>query len=177
MSYGLTVDFLQEVLPLGKSINAATVRNNAHAVGKRIDKALGEERVFFIDACERYWQQLARSDLPLTVGLNGGYVHSNSQKLRREGWFEVIASKSVTVLGASKRFAFVANHDDKPKRRLFDVLKSQGMQANQRVTFPSDGGDTVRELQTVSWLNMDVDELESTGRPLAATGSHPRSQQ
>ena len=43
MSYGLTVDFLQEVLPLGKSINAATVRNNVHAVGQRIDKALGME--------------------------------------------------------------------------------------------------------------------------------------
>jgi hypothetical protein len=46
-SYGLTVDILQEVLPLSKTINAATVRNNVHAVGQRIDKELGEEKVFF----------------------------------------------------------------------------------------------------------------------------------
>lgn len=52
MSYGLTVDILQDVLPLGKTINAATVRNNTHAVGKRIDNEMGEEQVFFIEGCE-----------------------------------------------------------------------------------------------------------------------------
>ena len=46
MPYGLKVDILQEVLPLGKTINAATVRNNVHAVGQRIDKEPGEEKVF-----------------------------------------------------------------------------------------------------------------------------------
>jgi hypothetical protein len=45
MSYGSTVDILQDVLPLGKTINAATVRNNVHAIGKRMDKELGEERI------------------------------------------------------------------------------------------------------------------------------------
>lgn len=38
-------------------------------------------------------------------------------------------------------------YDTKPKRPLFDLLKSQGMQFNQQVTFLSDGGDTVRDLQ------------------------------
>jgi hypothetical protein len=38
------------------------------------------------------------------------------------------------------------NYDTKPKRRLFEVLKSQGLQMNQRVEFLTDGGDTVREL-------------------------------
>jgi hypothetical protein len=37
--------------------------------------------------------------------------------------------------------------DSKPKRRLFETLKSQGLQMNQAVTFLSDGGDTVRDLQ------------------------------
>jgi len=50
-------------------------------------------------------------------------------------------------LTGSTRFAFVNNYDSKPKRRLFEVLKSQGMQANQQVTFLSDGADTVRDLQ------------------------------
>ncbi len=123
MSYGLTVNLLQEVLPIDKTINAATVRNNAQAVGKRIDEELGEERVFFIDGCERDWEQLPVPDLPLTVGIDGGYVHSCTQSSRKEGWFEVIAGKSVTAAaGDAKRFAFVNNYDDKPKRRLFEVL-------------------------------------------------------
>jgi hypothetical protein len=37
--------------------------------------------------------------------------------------------------------------DTKPKRRLYEVLKSQGMQLNQQITFLSDGSDTVRDLQ------------------------------
>ena len=48
MSYGLTVNLLQEVLPIDNTINAATVRNKVHDVGRRIDEQLGEERVFFL---------------------------------------------------------------------------------------------------------------------------------
>jgi hypothetical protein len=39
-----------------------------------------------------------------------------------------------------------AAYDNKPKRRLFELLKSQGMQQNQQVVFLSDGGDDVRDL-------------------------------
>jgi hypothetical protein len=35
MSYGLTVNLLQEVLPTDKTVNAATVRNNNRAGGWR----------------------------------------------------------------------------------------------------------------------------------------------
>jgi hypothetical protein len=110
-------------------------------VGRRIDKELGKEQAFFIDGCENDWEQLPRPDLPLTVGIDGGYVHSCNQRSRKEGWFEVIAGKSMRAEGASKCFAFVNNYDSKPKRRLFEVLKSQGIQANQQVTFLSDGAD------------------------------------
>jgi hypothetical protein len=37
-------------------------------------------------------------------------------------------------------FAFVQTYDTKPKRRLFEVLTSQGMQTNQQITFFTDGG-------------------------------------
>jgi len=134
ISYGLTVNLLQEVLPIGHAINATTVRNKVHAVGQRIDNELGEERVFFIDGCERDWEQLPRPDLPLAVGIDGGYVHSCTQRSRKHGWFEVIAGKSVTAEGSSKRFAFVNNYDDRPKRRVFEVLKSRGMQPNRPLT-------------------------------------------
>jgi hypothetical protein len=42
----------------------------------------------------------------------------------------------------------VQTYDTKPRRRLWELLKSQGMQENQAVLFLSDGGDTVRNLQT-----------------------------
>src|SRR5262249_9394323 len=35
----------------------------------------------------------------------------------------------------------------KPKRRLYEVLQSQGLQMNQAITFLSDGDDTLRKLQ------------------------------
>jgi hypothetical protein len=89
---------------------------------------------------------MPRPDLPLTVGLDGGYVHSSQQRSKRDGWFEVIAGKSVPTDGAAKCFGFVQTYDRRPKRRLFEVLRSQGMQMNQQVTFFTDGGDDVREL-------------------------------
>ena len=147
MSYGLSVRLLKEVLPIGQALNATTIRNHVQSIGERIDTELGDEQMFFIDGCKRAWEDLPRPDMPLTVGLDGGYVHSCAQRSRKHGWFEVIAGKSVTDAGASKRFAFVHNYDEKPKRRVFEVLKSQGMQMNQQITFLSDGADTVRDLQ------------------------------
>jgi hypothetical protein len=47
--------------------------------------------------------------------------------------------------------------DTKPKRRLFEVLQSQGHQMNQQLTFLSDGGDTVRDLQL--YLNPQAEHL------------------
>ena len=48
--------------------------------------------------------------------------------------------------GAAKCFAYVQTYDTKPKRPLFELMKSQGLQANQQVTFLSDGADDLREL-------------------------------
>jgi hypothetical protein len=95
--------------------------------------------------------------LPLTVGIDGGYVHCCQQTSRHEGWFEVIVGKSVPAEGVAKCFGFVQGYDVKPKRRLFDLLLSQGMQMNQQVTFLSDGGDTVRDLQL--YLNPQTEHL------------------
>jgi hypothetical protein len=157
MSYGLSGRLLREVLPIGQALNATTIRNHVQSVAQRIDAELGDEQMFFIDGCEVDWEDLPRPDMPLTVGLDGGYVHSCAQRSRKHGWFEVIAGKSVTDDGASKRFAFVHNYDEKPKRRVFEVLKSQGMQMNQQVTFLSDGADTVRDLQL--YLNPHAEHI------------------
>ena len=45
---------------------------------------------------------------------------------------------SIPAFSRPCRFVYSAA-DPKPKRRLFDVLKSQGPQTNQEVTFLTDG--------------------------------------
>lgn len=157
MSYGMTVKLLEEVLPIGEKINTTAVRNHLQRIAQRLEGELGEEHWAFIEGCKRDWEKLPRPDLPLTVGLGGGYVHSCEDKSNRSQSFEIITGKSVTVDGSAKRFGLVNGYDQKPKRRLFELLKSQGMQMNQQITFLSDGGDTVRELQL--YLNPQAEHL------------------
>jgi hypothetical protein len=146
ISYGLTAELLADVLPTGGAINAAGVYRKVQRVAERLEAELGEEQGPFIEGCQRDWDALPPPGPPITVGLDGGFVHAKAQKSRGEGWFEVIAGKSVPQEGAAKCFAYVQTYDAKPKRRLFELLKSQGLQANQQVTFLSDGAEDVREL-------------------------------
>jgi hypothetical protein len=146
ISYGLTAKLLAEVLPTGANINVAGVYRNLQRVAERMEAELREENWQFIDGCQRDWDALPPPGPPLTVGLDGGFIHAKDQKSRGEGWFEVIAGKSMPEEGAAKCFAYVQTYDTKPKRRLFELMKSQGLQANQQVTFLSDGADDVREL-------------------------------
>jgi hypothetical protein len=146
VSYGLSASLLAETLPLGRPLHATAVRLHAQATAERLESELGPEQSMFVEGCQRDWDELPRPDLPLIVGLDGGYVHSSQQRSRRDGWFEVIAGKSMPTNGPAKSFGFVQTFDTKPKRRLFEVLKSQGMQMNQQVTFLTDGGEDVRGL-------------------------------
>ena len=146
IAYGQSANLLAETLPLGRPLHATAVRRHAQATAARLEDELGPEQPIFIEGCQAEWDELPRPDLPLLVGLDGGYVHSSQQRSRRDGWFEVIAGKSMPTDGPAKCFGYVQTYDRKPKRRLFEVLKSQGMQANQQVTFLTDGGDDVREL-------------------------------
>lgn len=146
-SYGTAATLLPETFPLGRDLDDTAIRNHTHRLAQRLEDELGEERVSFIDTCPREWEDLPRPDLPLVVSLDGGYVHSSRQTSRRDGWFEVVTGRSTpTGGGRSKCFAFVQTFDDKPKRRLYEVLRSQGMQDNQQVVFLTDGGEDIREL-------------------------------
>lgn len=127
MSYGLSIKLLMEVLPIADEINHTSVRRQLYSVAETIEGDLGEERFQFIDGCPNDWAKQPPPGPPLTVGLDGGYVHASDQKSRTEGWFEVIAGKSVQTEGGAKVFAFVNKYDTKPKRRLYEVLKYQGL--------------------------------------------------
>ena len=86
-------------------------------VAERSEAELGDEQGAFIDGCPRDWADLPIPDGPLTVGLDGDYVHSCNKTSRKEGWFEVIAGKIITAEGTAKFFAFVHRYDTKPKRQ------------------------------------------------------------
>jgi hypothetical protein len=145
MSYGLTVDILADVLPM--QTNTQTVILNTQNAAERMERELGDEQYMFAHGCPAEWAELPPPDGRMTVGLDGGYVHARDGDNRKAGWFEVIAGKSVTWDEEAKCFGFVHAYDEKPKRRLFELLQSQGLQMNQDITFLSDGGDTVRDLQ------------------------------
>ena len=108
-------------------------------VAERLEGELGDEQPFFIEGCQRDWDALPRPDGPLTVGIDGGYVHARDGDNRKAGWFELIVGKSVPSDGAGKCFGFVTSYDTKPKRRLAELLKAQGLQMNQAITFLSEG--------------------------------------
>jgi hypothetical protein len=185
MSYGLTVKLLQDVLPLDEPLEAVTIRNHILTAAQRLEDALGDEQWSFIDKCPAEIAALPMPDGPLIVGIDGGYVKAQGE----QGPFEVIAGKSLLAFhrGAeaqapvsSKCFAFVQTYDQKPKRRLFEVLQSQGHQLNQQVTFLSDGGDTVRDLQLylnpqaehlLDWfhITMRLTVMQQTAKSLPAT--------
>jgi hypothetical protein len=140
------------VLPIDDALAPGSIREHVFKVAERLERALGEEQWSFIDSCPAEWSRLPIPNGPLTVGIDGGYVRAQP----KQGWFEVIAGKSLLafIRGeeseapiSSECFAFVQTCDQKPKRRLFEVRQSQGHQRNQQITFLSDGGETVRDLQ------------------------------
>jgi len=135
-----------------------------------------------MEGCPAAWEMLPIPDGPLTVGIDGGYVRDWNEK---KSHFEVIVGKSLLAfrrddekdIPSSKYFGFVQTLDTKPKRRLFGVLQSQGHQMNQQITFLSDGGDTVRDLQLylkphaehlLDWfhLSMRLTVLQQTAKGL-----------
>ncbi len=149
--YAKVGELLTDVVPVAPTMQAETVRRHVHATATRLEQALGEEQECLFSGSEDDWAAQPTPDGPMTVGLDGGYVRAR----RKAGFFEVIAGKSVVAFKreeaeaspSAKRFAFVQTYDTKPRRRVWELMKSQGMQENQEVLFLSDGGETVRNLQ------------------------------
>jgi hypothetical protein len=152
VSYGLSLDALQDFLPLDLTLDVKTVRYDTLKVAKRLEAELGDEHPCFIDGSPSNWVLLPQPEGAFTVGIDGGYVRNWFDKQHN---FEVIVGKSVLSFGededakspSHKRLGFVQTLDTKPKRRLYEVLQSQGLQMNQEITFLSDGDDTLRKLQ------------------------------
>jgi hypothetical protein len=153
VSYGMSLDALQDFLPLDLTLDVKTVRYDTLKVAKRLEAELGEEQAGFIEGDPSDWDLFPLPDGAFKVGIDGGYLRNWVEKTHK---FEVIVGKSIRSFEEGeadrapslKRFGFVQTYDDaKPKRRLHEVVHSQGLQMNQAITFLSDGDDTLRALQ------------------------------
>jgi hypothetical protein len=144
VSYGVTAQLLEDVLPLDGQVNANGIRRHIHQVARRCERDLQAEQDTEPRAEEWPTDNIPPPKPAITVGLDGGYIRSRDAPNRNEGWFEVIAGKSTVQQGGSSCFAFVHRLDRHARARIGSVLKSQGLVYHQPVTFVTDGGDTVR---------------------------------
>ena len=139
-SFGITADILKNVLPIDARLSPDTIRRHLGRVATRMENELAEERFSFIETSAIQREQLPRPEGPITIGIDGGYVRSRDPG---QSHFEVTVGKSIPTDRPNRYLGLVQSHDAKPKRQLHEVLKDQGWQENQPVTFMTDGGDTV----------------------------------
>jgi len=142
--YGLTVEALQDFLPVGTTLNASTVRRDTLRVAGRLEAELGPEPIFPLAGCPDACASLPAAPPPITVGLDGGYLRSwDNEKTH----FVAIVGEAVSSDGPAKRLGFVQGHDPKARRHLAAVLEGQGLRHNQELVFLSDGEESLRQLQ------------------------------
>jgi hypothetical protein len=147
MSYGLTVNLLKDCFPVGNKLAIETVRRNTHEISKRIDDSLKDEQQVFAKCFPSLINKEAFNNEATVLGLDGGYLRSSSDKKKN---FELIVGKSIPSSSAvsDKVFGLVKSYDSKPKRRLYELLQSQGITDSDGVCFMSDGGESLKDLQT-----------------------------
>ena len=103
-----------------------------------------------------YHAQLVEYDIVsiwILDSVTQGASHTKQDLLRfQENWGKKTFGQLLKPLQKSN-----LTFDQKPKRRLFELLKNQGMQENQEIVFLSDGGEDVRKLQL--YLNPQAEHL------------------
>jgi hypothetical protein len=180
VSFDAVADLLHDVLPIDACLNGETLRMQVFKTAERLEAELGPEQFVFDGGSQHEIEQSPEPGPPITIGLDGGYIRGRGRRPGGTGCFEVIAGKSIPEEGKAKVFAGVGQIDTKPKRRLHEVLESQGVLPRQRVTFLSDGGDNVRQLDAflhphsehiLDWfhIGMRVEQLSQTARGFSGT--------
>src|SRR6202047_5347393 len=128
--FARATDLLKEVLPVADLVNAETVRNHLQLTAERIERELGQERqINRFEGSEQEWERQPLPGGPITVGIDGGYVRA----AHKQGWFEVIAGKSVVAfrredegeVPSAQCFGFGLTYDQKPRPRLWGLMESQ----------------------------------------------------
>jgi hypothetical protein len=177
LSFSAVAHLLHDVLPIDRRVHGESVRQHVSATAERLESELGPEQFTYDSGSQHDIEESPEPGPPVVVGLDGGYVRGRERIPGGTNCFEVLAGKSIPTEGAAKVFALVRRVDRKPKRRLHEVLQSQGIVPRQQVTFLSDGGDTVRELPAflhphsehiLDWFHvaMRIEQLSQTARGL-----------
>src|SRR3954447_17719655 len=141
VSFGMTADLLKDVLPIGSTADASTIRRHLHKVAGRHDADLGDEQLGGLDEGPVNGQPLPQA--AVIVGIDGGYVRNWHDKKHN---FEVVVGGSLAADRDDRSFGLVRSQDEQPGRRFRAVLRTQGLPVTQPVTMLTDGGDSVRAL-------------------------------
>src|SRR5262245_48676227 len=121
VSYGMSLDALQDFWPLALGLDVKTVRYDTLQVAKRLEAELGDDQASCIQGDPSEWDHLPLPDGSCKVGMDGGYVRHWGDK---KPHFEVIVGKSMQSFaeGAEdrgpslKRLGFVQTLDTQSKR-------------------------------------------------------------
>jgi hypothetical protein len=140
ISFGMTAALLKDVLPVAGTTNSETVRQHLHKVAARHEADLGGEPAGLVDSAPAAGQASPVLREAVIVGIDGGYLRNWHDKRKK---FEIIVGKSMAEDRDDRYFGLVRSQDAAPKRRLCEVLRSQGLPADQPVTVLTDGGDSV----------------------------------
>jgi len=71
MSYGMTTQLMEDVLPMDDPLNAFTIRSHVLGVAERLEKELGNEHQCFIEGCPRDWAKLPAPALCANISETG----------------------------------------------------------------------------------------------------------
>jgi len=134
--FGKVAALLSELLPLGGTQHASTVRNRTLRVGAEVVQAA--------HAAGTTNQPVSSG--AVVVGLDGGYVRSRHRAKGRH--FEVIAGKVIQAAGTQHRFAFTRTGPIATTTAAFGrALTAAGINADTPATVLCDGDAGLWRLQ------------------------------
>ena len=137
--FGKVAALLSELLPLGGTQHASTVRNRTLRVGAAVVQAAHAAGTTSQPAAP------APTSGPVVVGLDGGYVRGRHRAEGRR--FEVIAGKVIQADGGQHRFAFTRTGPAATAAAFREALAAAGVDANTPATVLCDGDAGLWRLQ------------------------------
>jgi len=105
MSYPAAAGLLAELFPTGRRIHRSEICRTVQHLAERLDGELEVDEFNYMNP--RAIDRTKVPDMPMTVTLDGGYVHSSNQTSRRDGWFQAVCGTVTTHDGNTRRFGFV----------------------------------------------------------------------
>jgi hypothetical protein len=84
VSYGLGLQLLNEVLPIGQHLTVTAIRNQVRQTAERLETERGQAQDVLEDRCEAE-AALPEATIPRVIGLDGVYVHAKDQPPEPKG--------------------------------------------------------------------------------------------